>query len=124
MKLFQGINVVSLSVPDLDAAREFYGQVLGLGAPLYDMPEIGWVEFSGGAAAGNIAVTTNEPAQPPSTRTTVVFNTRDCYESCAELRRRGVQCEEPVAVPGVITYCTFYDPFGNRLQMCSDPPED
>lgn len=42
MKLFQGINVVSLSVPDLDAAREFYGQVLGLGTPVYDMPEIGW----------------------------------------------------------------------------------
>lgn len=29
MKLFHGINVVSLSVPDLDAARKFYGQVLG-----------------------------------------------------------------------------------------------
>jgi hypothetical protein len=55
--LFQGINVVSLYVPDLDAAREFYRDVLGLGAPLYDMPEIG---------------------------------------------------------------CTSYDPFGNRLQMCSD----
>lgn len=120
MTLFHGINVVSLSVPDLGAARDFYGNVLGLGAPLYDMPEIGWVEFGSGGGGGNIAVTTNEPAQPLSTRTTIVLNTRDCFESCAELRRRGVRCEEPIVVPGVITYCTFYDPFGNRLQMCSE----
>jgi len=28
-----------------------------------------------------------------------------------------VRCDEVVEVPGVVTYCSFYDPFGNRLQM-------
>ena len=119
--LFQGVNVVSLSVPDLAAARVFYGTVLGLGAPLYDMPEIGWIEFGTGGA-GNLAVTTNEPPAAPNTRTTVVLNTADCFKTCAALRQRGVRCDDPVVVPGVIVYCTFYDPFGNRLQMCSEPP--
>lgn len=121
MKLFHGINVVSISVPDLDAAREFYGNVLGLGEPVYDMPEIGWVEFATGSPHGNIAVTTNEADQEPSTATTVVLNTENCYRACDELRERGVRCDDPVLVPGLVVYCSFYDPFGNRLQMCSEP---
>jgi hypothetical protein len=33
-----------------------------------------------------------------------------------------VRCEDPVDVPGLLTYCTFYDPDGNRLQPISGPP--
>lgn len=122
MKLFQGINVVSISVPDLDRAREFYSSVLGLGAPVYDLPDAGWIEFTTGSAAGNLALTTAEAGWAPSTGTTVVLNTSDCAATCAELRARGVRCDDPVVVPGYVTYCSFYDPFGNRLQMCSAPP--
>lgn len=46
---FRGINVVSISVTDLDRARLFYRDTLGLGEPLYDLPETGWIEFSTGA---------------------------------------------------------------------------
>ncbi len=122
MSLFTGINVVSISVTDLDLAREFYGTVLGLGAPLYDLPDAGWIEFSSGAPSGNIAVTTAPEGWEPSTSTTVVFNTADCYAACAELRARGVRCDDPVVFPGYVVYCNFYDPFGNRLQMCSPAP--
>ena len=124
VQLFKGINVVSISVTALDRAREFYGRVLGLGAPLYDLPEMGWIEFSSGAPHGNIAVTNAEPGWQPGTGTTVVLNTEDCHAACAELRERGVRCDEPVVVPGFVTYCSFYDPFGNRLQMCSAPPAE
>jgi hypothetical protein len=71
MQLFQGINVVSIAVGDLDAGREFYANVLCFGPPLYDLPEAGWIEFSTGS----------------------------------------------------LTYCSFYDPFGNLLQMCSPAPD-
>ena len=54
MSLFQGINVVSIPVPDLDKARAFYRDVLGLGEPVYDLPEMGWIEFKTGSAAGNL----------------------------------------------------------------------
>jgi predicted enzyme related to lactoylglutathione lyase len=120
--LFKGINVVSIVVPDLAKARAFYGNVLGLGEPVLDMGEMGWLEYSVGAVEGHISITTAEGAFVPSHHTTVVLNTADCHKTAAELRQRGVKCDDPVGIPGVVTYCSFYDPFGNRLQMCSPPP--
>lgn len=59
--VLKGINVVSISVPDLDDAREFYSEVLGLGEPLYELPGAGWIEFGLASGQGNISVTTAEP---------------------------------------------------------------
>jgi len=122
MQLFKGINVVSISVTDLDRAREFYRDVLGLGAPLYDLPEAGWIEFSTGSDAGNLSVTSAPPGWQPSFGTTVVLNVADCHAAAAELRRHGVACDDPIVFPGFVTFTSFYDPFGNRLQMCSPAP--
>jgi predicted enzyme related to lactoylglutathione lyase len=120
---FQGINVVSISVPDLDAARHFYGDTLRLGEPIYDLPEVGWIEFASGSASGNIAITKAAAGWAPSTGTTIVFNVTDCNLACAELRKRGVRCEDPEVFPDYVTFCSFYDPFGNRLQMCGPAPD-
>ncbi|WP_245269694.1 putative enzyme related to lactoylglutathione lyase [Ensifer sp. WSM1721] len=116
--LFRGINVVSISVTDLDRAREFYGNVLGFGQPVYDLPDAGWIEFSSGAAGGNVAVVLAESGWVPSTGTTLVLDVEDCRAAVDELRRRGVDCEDAEVFPGFVTYASFYDPFGNRLQMC------
>ena len=124
MTLFQGINVVSIAVPDLDRGRAFYRDVLALGDPVYDLPEAGWIEFATGGAGGNIALTTADPGPAPDPGpTTSVLNVPDCAAACAELRARGVHCEDPVVFPGFVTWCSFYDPFGNRLQMCSPAPD-
>ena len=120
--LFQGINVVSIVVPDLDQGRLFYRDVLGLGDPVYDLPDAGWIEFQTGSPGGNLAITTGEAA-PCQSGATVVLNVEDCYEAREELRRRGVRCEEPVVFPGFVVYCSFHDPFGNRLQMVSPAPD-
>lgn len=119
MGLFEGINVVSVQVPDLDAARAFYRDVLALGAPVFDLPDAGWIEFSTGAPGGNLAVTRADDGWAPSPSTTVVLNTADCRAAVAELRARGVDCDDAVDFPGYVTFATFRDPFGNRLQMCS-----
>jgi predicted enzyme related to lactoylglutathione lyase len=124
VKVFKGINVVSISVSDLDQARQFYRDVLGLGEPIYDLPDAGWIEFESGSPSGNIAVTKAGPDWQPNTGTTIVFNVEDCNTACTELRRRGVQCEDLVVFPGYVIYCSFYDPFGNRLQMCSPAPAE
>lgn len=60
-----------------------------------------------------------EPGWRPSTGTTLVLDVDDCDAAVAELRRRGVACEDPQVFPGFVTFASFYDPFGNRLQMCS-----
>jgi predicted enzyme related to lactoylglutathione lyase len=118
-KLFHGINVVSISVTDLDQARAFYRDALGLGEPLYDLPEQGWIEFSTGGKNGNLSVTRAEAGWRPSTGTTLVLDVADCVAAVAELRSRGVRCDDPQTFEGYVTFASFYDPFGNRLQMCS-----
>ena len=121
MTFFRGINVVSIAVPDLERGRAFYRDVLGLGAPVYDLPDAGWIEFTTGGA-GNLALTAAPPGWAPAVGTTVVLDTADCAAACATLRARGVRCDDPVVFPGYVTYCTFYDPFGNRLQMAGAGP--
>jgi len=121
MTFFKGINVVSITVSDLATAKAFYSEVLGLGAPAYDMPEIGWLEWRTGNDA-NLAITLAAEPFTPSQQTTVVLNVDSCHDAVAALRQRGVRCDDPVGVPDVVTYASFYDPDGNRLQMCSAPP--
>ncbi|AZQ69491.1 VOC family protein [Silicimonas algicola] len=122
-RLLKGINVVSISVPDLDAAREFYSEVLGLGEPLYDLPDAGWIEFGLASGQGNISVTAAEPGWRPITGVTVVFDVEDCHDAVQALRSRNVECDDPKVFPGYVTFANFYDPFGNRLQMCSPAPD-
>ncbi len=117
--LFRGINVVSISVTDFDRARDCYANVLGFGKPIYDLPEAGWIEFSPGGTDGNVSVTLAESGWAPSRGTTIVLNVEDCHSAVEELRRRGVRCEDAQVFPGFVTFASFYDPFGNRLQMCS-----
>lgn len=116
--LFSGINVVSIAVPDLVAAKRFYGETLDLGEPLYDLPDAGWIEFATGGP-GNLSLTRAEDGWKPSESTTVVLNVADCREAWRILTERGVRCDDPVDFPGFVTFCSLYDPFGNRLQMCS-----
>jgi catechol 2,3-dioxygenase-like lactoylglutathione lyase family enzyme len=127
----RGINVVSISVPDLDAARAFYRDALGLGEPVHDLPDAGWVEFATGGGSGNLAVVAAQAGRlrggtasgAPSTGTTVVLDVDDCAAACAALRARGVECGDPQVFPGFVTFADVFDPFGNRLQVCSPAPE-
>ncbi len=123
MSLLKGLNVVSIAVSDLARARDFYSNILGLGQPWFDDEALGWIEWGGPGKGGNVAVTVASHDVRAGGGTTPVFNTDDCRLLVRELRRRGVRCEEPVDVPGLLTYCTFYDPDGNRLQAISNPPE-
>lgn len=119
--MFKGINVVSITVPDLDLARDFYRDTLGLGEPLFDVPQMAWVEFATGGTSGNLAITLPEVGEfVPSHHTTLVLNVDDCAEAISALRARGVECGDPVPVPGMVTYAHVFDPFGNRLQIVSD----
>lgn len=117
--MFQGINVVSIPVTDLEVAKAFYGEVLELGEPIYDLPEAGWIEFGSGGDGGNISVTTADADQAGTAGVTIVFNVPDCFAAVDQLRAKGVRCDDPVTFPGFVVFASFYDPFGNRLQMAS-----
>jgi catechol 2,3-dioxygenase-like lactoylglutathione lyase family enzyme len=121
-RLLHGVNVVSITVTDLERARRFYGDTLGLGEPWFDDDAMGWVEWGEQGANGNLAVTRPVDGAMPGGGTTAVLNTSDCWALVATLRERGVRCDDPVVVPGLLVVCTFYDPDGNRLQAISNPP--
>ena len=117
--MFQGINVVSIPVNDLAVAKTFYGEILELGEPVYDLPDAGWIEFGIGGDGGNIAVTTADAEHAGRSGVTIVLNVPDCESAVARLRAKGVRCDDPVTFPGFVVFASFYDPFGNRLQMAS-----
>lgn len=123
MKLLGPVNVVSLTVTDLARARAFYAVTLGLGEPWFDSEDMGWIEWGADGRNGNIAVTLpRDGSTGPGGGTTPVLQTPDAHALHTELVRRGVRCDPPVAVPGLLTYCTFHDPDGNRLQAVGPPP--
>lgn len=121
MKLFKNINVVSYDVVNWEQAKKFYSEMLGLGEPSFLGDEVGWVEW-GGENETHLAL--NRSDSPPSGKggATVVFTVDDAYKTVEELRKRGVKCEDVVPIPGMVTYATFYDLEGNKLQMAGPPP--
>jgi catechol 2,3-dioxygenase-like lactoylglutathione lyase family enzyme len=123
MKLLSQVNVVSLSVTDLSRARDFYSITLGLGSPWFDDEQLGWIEWGQRGQNGNLAVTLAREDIRPGGGTTPVLNTTDCQMLFSVLTKQGVRCDEPVIIPGLLMYCTFYDPDGNRLQAISDPSD-
>lgn len=48
-----------------------------------------------------------------------MLNVADCEAAVRALRERGIRCDNAQTFPGFVTFASFYDPFGNRLQMCS-----
>lgn len=109
------VNVSWYAVKDIDAAKKFYGDVLGLKKTL-DLG--GWCEFSHSDGAASIGL--NALREGDDERgATVVLRVDDLGRAQKELKTKGVKFEGEVhEVPGVVRIATFRDPEGNRLQLC------
>lgn len=120
MSLFKNVNVVYLYVQDWEAAKKFYSETLEW--PLvYCDDTIGWCEY-GAENATHVAINKvgeHDPAIQRGNQITITFTVEDVHAATKELRARGVRCEDPVLIPGVVHYGTFYDPEGNRFQFAS-----
>jgi predicted enzyme related to lactoylglutathione lyase len=121
---FIKLEVVSYNVSDWQRAKKFYGETLALPFSGYASEEAGWMEF-GEANGTHLAINRwDGPGPLPlGGGSTVVFQVNDAYAVVAELRRRGVRCEDVVAIPQMVTYANFYDPDGNRLQIAGPAPK-
>ena len=101
------------SVSDLEKAKHFYGDVLGL-KKTYEMP--GWAEFV--TAEGGVSIGLNANPANKKGSGIVVLKVADLDKARKELAARGVEFEGEVEeVPGVVRIGTFRDPAGNRLQI-------
>jgi predicted enzyme related to lactoylglutathione lyase len=84
--------------------------------------QVGWEEY-GLENATHIAINRRdgpEAVPPRQGGATPVFSVEDAYKVAEALRAQGVKCDEVIAIPGVVTYGTFYDPEGNRFQFASN----
>jgi len=105
------------TVKNLEQAKKFYGEVLGL-KKTFEMR--GWAEFSHAEGAAAIGLAENPTANGSSSKggATVVLGVPDLNRVQKELTARGVKFEDKVEeIPGVVRIATFHDPFGNRLQL-------
>lgn len=101
-------------VKDLEKAKQFYSEVLGL-KNTFEME--GWAEFSHTEGGAAVALS-QDPRNQGEGRATVVLKVDDLDFARKELRGRGVKFEGRVEeVPGVVRIATFRDPSGNRLQL-------
>ncbi len=118
MALLKGLSVVSFDVTNWEGAKKFYGETLGLPISLDTGKEVGWCEF-GETGKTTLAISLWREASPPP-RTggaTPVFAVDDAHKAIAELRKRGVKCDDVTTIPGMVSYANVYDPEGNRFQV-------
>ena len=108
------ISVSWYQVEDMNAAKKFYGEVLGL-KKTFEME--GWCEFSHADGATSIGL--NQLREGDDERgATVVLRVDDLARVQTELSGKGVKFEGEIhEVPGVVRLATFRDPSGNRLQL-------
>ncbi len=105
---------------NLDEAKKFYGESLGL-QQVFEMD--GWAEFSHASGATSIGLSAN-PLPGQNTGATIVLKVADLDKARAELSRKGIEFEgRTEEIPGVVRLATFRDPFGNPLQLVQELAE-
>jgi predicted enzyme related to lactoylglutathione lyase len=116
--LVKGIDYVGLPTQDLDAARAFYGDVLGLEkSKLWGQENPVGAEFEVGGVT--IALVFSEklgitfsPSSVP-----LALHVDDVEAARAELEAKGVEFSAPTMDSGVCHMAHFKDPDGNVLQL-------
>jgi catechol 2,3-dioxygenase-like lactoylglutathione lyase family enzyme len=98
-----------------DAARDFYGRVLGLEE--IEKPEV--LKKNGGmwyAVAGVQLHVGVEEVVAPSKRHPA-FDVDDAKAVRAYLEGHNVRTRDEPDIPGVVHRFSFFDPFGNRIEL-------
>lgn len=116
MSLLKRIGVVSIPVADYAKGKAFYHETLGLPIAFDGGEEMGWCEF-GEQGQTTLSINVWRDGAPPRGGAVPVFDVDDCVAAVAELRKRGVNVEDAVTIPGAVVYATAYDHEGNKFQV-------
>jgi catechol 2,3-dioxygenase-like lactoylglutathione lyase family enzyme len=122
-EVIEGLEAVTVHIRDIERARKFYREVLGLQEVSFH-PKASRAAF---AIPGTTALLTMHPQGPdeggrePGTVSGIVFSHRDPVAACDEIRRRGgAIVDEPhtfEAAMGTVTLGVFADPDGNQFVL-------
>lgn len=116
MSVLKRIGVVSMPVSDYAKGKAFYHETLGLPIAFDGGEEMGWCEF-GEQGQTTLSINVWRDGTPPRGGAVPVFDVDDCQHAVAELRKRGVNVEDAVTIPGAVVHATAYDCEGNKFQM-------
>jgi catechol 2,3-dioxygenase-like lactoylglutathione lyase family enzyme len=111
----QGVDFVRVPVTDIEEARRFYGEVLGL--PPGPSQHEDWVEYQ----AGNVTLAvmtpdTHDEEFVPFSSGAIALAVPDVAAAKAQLEAKGVQVND-VWDSGVCNGASLEDPAGNRLML-------
>jgi catechol 2,3-dioxygenase-like lactoylglutathione lyase family enzyme len=106
--------IADIAVPDLNAARSFYTDYLGLGV---EEINLGWVSrFTSPETGANVQLVTRDATAPENPVVSVKVD--DIDEALAEAQRRGYEIVHPLTTePWGVTRFFVRAPDGNVLNI-------
>jgi predicted enzyme related to lactoylglutathione lyase len=122
-EVIEGMEAVTVHIRDIQRARKFYSEVLGLEEVSY-IPSASRATY---AIPGTTTLLTmhvlgeGEGGREPGTVSGIVFSHHDPKAACSEIRKRGGSIvDEPATFPtamGMVTLGVFADPDGNQFVL-------
>ncbi len=121
--VIEGMEAVTVHIRDIQRARKFYSEVLGLA-------EVSYIPSASRAAYAIPGTKTRltmhvlgegEGGREPGTVSGIIFSHHDPRAACAEIRKRGGSIvDAPKTFPtamGTVTLGVFADPDGNQFVL-------
>ncbi len=115
-QLVTGVDFVSLSTQNLEAAVAFYGDTLGLELSVH-MPERGFAEFETGNVTLNVHNSEQMGLEHHPAPNAIALHVDDVAEARAKLEAKGVMFMGDIFDTGVCHMGFFADPDGNALML-------
>lgn len=115
--MFQGLRTAIYKVSDLEKAKQWYSDVLGI-APYFDEP------FYVGFSVGGFELGLDPDAEGVKTgdNLLVYWGVENAQETFDELLKKGATAhDEPKNVGGEIIVASVFDPFGNVFGIIENP---
>jgi predicted enzyme related to lactoylglutathione lyase len=116
--LVTGVDFVSVPTRDLDAAMEFYGDVLGLQrSKTWGSEDPLGAEFETGTVTIAVILAERLGIEFQPNRVPIAFHVEDVEAARAELESKGVSFIGDTIDSGVCHQAIFQDPDGNSLDL-------
>jgi len=112
------LNLIAYNVSNLERAKKFYGETLGLPVALA-LDQAGWVEY-GLPHQAHLGINLwrgPDPMPPTNGGGHATLTCDDVRGAIARLRAKGVRCDDVQEIPGMVILGNFYDPDGNLIQL-------
>ncbi|MCA9833256.1 MAG: VOC family protein [Thermomicrobiales bacterium] len=116
--MFKGLTTIRYHAADLDAAKEWYTEVLGI-EPYFQVP--GYIEFRIGPLQSELGIMQHPTPVPEGV--VMYWAVDDLEQSVARLEELGATVKEPIRNFGDNGFraATMIDPFGNLVGVMENP---